>query len=279
MKLAALVGHVLFASSLFAQPVVGGSPSTLTMNPEIEGIYDIRLTCNEPAPKCANFPFKNLDRLSLSDTRTPFGVWASFSSASLGEVIDTFMLAAVGPTDANQISGLPRIGSGFSTGTGRFSFFDLSVDPHSQAVRGRLFDPSTSFAYLISGKKIATVKELLLGAPPAILSVDQVLGHYHGSLGKNVGTLIISKRPDQKLIGYFSTDDKFHGGSSLIFSYMFADWDEKTGVLRLVFLNPGFFAMGEMAMSYRSEVDRKVEFKGFQFTGFANYPVHFVKVD
>ena len=266
----------------FLFPFLANAAGTqVAFDPLLEGIYEIQITCaNTPGP-CDASPLQVVNRLTITDTRGKYGLWATFGASSTGEATNTFLGATAGPLPS-QVSGTPMLGSGFGS-SGRFAYFNCSIDPQTETLTGTVVDSHVGTTFHLIGKRIRTVKNILGGKIPLQLTSDQIVGTYHGILGANgplntAGTLIVTQLPDKQIIGYFNSDSLFDGQPKISFDYFIASWDADIGVMRLLFLNQGLFALGEMVLAYRLNAQGVPEFGGFQYTVFADYPATMTKL-
>lgn len=280
MKLLLLAG--ILSCSAWAQvdtrtfPNEGrAAASGLTFNSSLEGIYKIQVKCAEPQTnECKRDRFETTDRLTIVDTRRNLGLWVSFSDTRITQVIETFKYTDIGPTD-HQISGYPKLGSGFGNDI-HFAYFELDVDPLTAGIKGYFIYLEDGSIFEFSGQKISVVGDIVRSVLATPIATEKIVGTYRGTIGDQPGKLVVVRLPDGKLVASYTSDAGYLGGSYLQFAYTMNDWDPASGFFRLVFFNPRFITLGEMAVNL-SEVNGKIEIDGFQFTGFANYPVHFSK--
>lgn len=239
---------------------------------DFEGMYEIKIRCKDPAENCGASNFRHIDRLTIIDSQSTFGTWVTFAAKNAGDVIDTFLATEAGPSPLH-LSGYPRTGSGMSGGggMGRFAYFDLDVDPETGSLEGNLIDSRSVFPNLaFSGRKRQLAGDWNAG--PVAAETAQVTGSYRGTFHGQPGRLTVTMRPDQKIIGYFTMDS-----GNLSFNYFTGGFDPQTGLLRLIFQNPRFPALGELILAYRTGGGANY-FEGFQFTAFAENSVVMRKI-
>jgi hypothetical protein len=253
------------------------SPSTVKFRSEFEGIYQIKLQCDPASPTCDPTLFKNLDRVTITDTRRHFGVWVTFASRVLGEVADTFTFTDVGPAD-NQISGYPKFGTGFGRNVFFFSYFEFTIDPVTADISGSIVFARNGSTYTFKGKKIAIARDFNRPAPLVPINLTEILGTYWGSFGASSGQIAITQLPDGNLLASYFSDEKYLNAPAVTFSFPMNTYDPVEGFLHLVLINQRFFTLGEMSLYVRKNSAGKLELDGFQYTGFANNPVKMVKI-
>jgi hypothetical protein len=264
--------HVAFADGL---PTPGDPnnpvpPHEANFDSRQEGIYDVHLTCDPRPEDCNGALMEQLNRLSITNSHTPFGIWVTLAGSSPSQFIDAFYGAHVGP-NPTDVTASPRPGSH----VGQISYMQFSIDPVSGEVSGMLEDFRSRGRMVMHGKPIARVADLLRTPPPAVVKFDTLLGSYKGTLAGMAGTLSISKTPANLIYGYFATDQSDLGEP--LFSLKFAEsgWNSAAGLLQFTFQSPRAFGEGELALAVSATAPLTLQ--NIYFNGFAHGTGAFVK--
>ena len=228
-----------------------------------EGMYAVQTACAPTPDSCNKYLAEMLTRVSVVDSHSMLGVWVNIASTNPSDVIDGFYAAQVGP-DADTVTAEPRAGGH----TGHFSFVNFKIDPATGALDGVAYDYQSSGHYVLHGKPLERIVDLMTGAVKTGMTSDALIAKYHGSVNGIAGTLLINKTPDGKLFAHFGSDSGSMGQSDFELNFNGGAWNSKTGLLQLVFENPRFEAEGELAMVMRPDGTMQVIYiNGFVSSG------------
>lgn len=254
---------ILSSTPTFAAP--GGIP----FDQRQEGIYEVQTTC-DPAPNQCNAELmQDLDRVLVVDSHGPTGVWVSFASSQVKYVIDRFMSVEVGPLP-DQITGMPK----GTLGASRFAYLTMEIDPASGSLNGRLIDNSSTGTYVLTGKPLNRVANLLSASPVSAPPVNAVLGSYKGFLGDLPGSLLVKQLPDGRVIGYFASDEQTLGAPNFSLNFDGGSWDMTNGLLQLSFMDHRLIDEGAMNLILGADS----ELYGFYIAGWLQHTISFKKV-
>ena len=256
-------------------------PPPLPMDPGIEGIYDVRVTCSRRTSDCDNSNYSMIARMTLVDTRLPLGIFMTLGTK--GNFIDTILGATAGPAP-NHVSGSPKVGSGFGgrggDGGGRFAYFDYTVNDETGDITGSIMDARTPTLLSIQGKKIRIAKDLFVRNAVSPYPTAQLEGIYRGNLGQMTGKLVVSRRPDGMLIGHFESDAGSQGSANIMFEYIFGTWEpEKSACSVSPFSIRTIFRDWKFDLECQNRgPNGKPEFDGFQYTVYSSLNAKFSHV-
>ena len=238
--------------------------AAVVMDPSIEGTYAIQVQCMTAG--CDN-PRVFIDRLSIvSAPQSRFGLWVSLADTTDGSLVTTLLGMEVGstPTDLSGMR-VPGMGRGDD---GPIAYLSFHVDAKSGTLTGSVFDNMVLTPFKVIGHKLRTIGDLKPAAQRYPIPLAQLMGVYHGSLDSVEGKVILMELPNQvvvgKLINLFD-----HEKPATWLNLSVASYDVDSGLLRLQFTNPGFFAMGEIAVLASKNKRGKVKLEGFEFSVFA----------
>ncbi|MGZ3723242.1 MAG: hypothetical protein ACXVA9_09945 [Bdellovibrionales bacterium] len=237
-----------------------------------QGMYSVKLNCTPRPEDCNSAIIQQLNRLSIVDSHSMFGVWIMLGSTNPSDVIQSFYGSQVGPS-GTELTAAPRTGGR----SGKFSYINIKIDPQSGEINGTLSDYQYPGQLVIHGKPLARIADLLNLHPPIGLPVDALLGRYRGAVAGIPGTLLIAKTPAGKLYGFFSSDSTEFGSSTFTVTFESGVWNSATETLELIFQNPRFSGEGQLSLVVKTGAPN-MTLKSIYFNAFVHDTSEFTKI-
>lgn len=237
------------------------------LDPRAEGIYAITLRCKSGDRQCRDI-FTDVDRLTVIDSRSSYGVFLTFATAIRKDFFDNFFLSKVS-ADGLSVNATPRIGSMVN----RFSFVSVVADPAAGRLTGEVLDARNGVYYELRGRLLAGLASL--HSDYRSIPFSEISGVYEGSMGAMEGRLTIIERPDHQIVGSFVSKKTSSGAPVFRVDFTAGTWEPDKGLLRLIFTNPRFFSLCEFALSLDSLHDSTTTLSGHEFCNFALNSLNF----
>lgn len=235
------------------------------LHPYFEGLYKIQIQCSAVTtqPECPSYMLDGFHRLVILDSQNASpGVRISIVSDASGDAAISFD-HAVFDADQSKLTALTNVNEDI----GPTRDIELTIDPVTGQLQGIYEDSQYEGKFLITGTVIKNIGQELTDIPPAILTADQIVGEYQGTLAGIPGSLVVKSLSQGQLSASFVASATRGDLPSLRVDFQVGRWIPTEGLLLLVGTFPQARQEVKLVLAYRaSPISGKAPYwRGFEF--------------
>ncbi len=228
--------------------------------PVHEGAYKIKVTCS-PSPSSCNSEDMGIDQINVLETLGSRGLVISVLNSNSGiqrfHYINSFLTNGGTQIHAQMTEADPWA---------RLTEIDLTITDDG-GLKGSIRDLSSGGTLVIVGKPVSKpVKFFTDAGAPRPLTVDDVVGNYHGTLGKIKGTLLVKQFAAGQLVGSFVAGD-------IRRDFQYGNFKAKQGVVVLGNSGSGTQNDVKLTVALRKDSHGREYLTGFLLTDNGTVPV------